>query len=106
MPNATPNSMIASSISPVVNGDGLAPPQPNEADAMSIIAHPELGVDILAEAKTSPPQPVPMYDDAGNIIIGSADGRNNIVKQGLITPYDASLLVDQSVIIVPLSLYV
>lgn len=99
MPNVTPNSMIASSISPVVHGNGLPPP-PN--DALSIIVHPEVE-DILADAKTSPPQPVPMYDEAGNIIIGSADGRNNIIKQGLISPQDATFLVDQSVLLRPSS---
>jgi hypothetical protein len=87
--------MNASSISPAANGNGLPPP-PN--DALSVIIHPEVDIDILAEAKTSPPQPVPMYDEAGNIIIGSADGRNNIIKQGLISPQDATLLVDQWVL--------
>lgn len=99
LPNVTPNSLIASSISPNIHINGLPPTTSH--DPASIVAHPhhaeEVDVDVLTGTKTSPPQPVPAYDEDGNVIIGSADGRNNIVKQGLLSPQEATMLVNQYV---------
>lgn len=100
IPNATPNSMIASSISPHVNGHALPT---STGEPASIVAHSghtgavDDNVNVLASAAASPAPRVPAYDEQGNAIIGSADGRNNIVGSGLLRPQEAMLLVNQYV---------
>lgn len=91
--NATPNSLVSSHhhISPPLLSGGLpqsAPPVPMSQD---------LGdeVDVDALIPPAPLQPPPTHDSDGNPIIGSADGRKNLIKDGYISNLEATSLVQQ-----------
>lgn len=88
----TSTSFVSSSISPVVNGNGL-PPMDHNA-----VGPPDDDVDVDALAgKTSPEQRGPKFDEDGIPIIGSADGRDNCITKGFVNHQIANVLVAQYV---------
>jgi hypothetical protein len=93
--NATPNSLISSHhISPPLHSAGLSQSAP--PIHMSQDLGDEVDVDTLIPPVSS--QPPPTHDPDGNPIIGSADGRKNLIKDGYISNLDATSLVNQQVI--------
>ena len=97
--NATPNSMHSSRshqyTPPNLNG-GLPPSAPLAVSG----SDPILGTDIMTENVDeiiTAAEKIPRYDNDGNPIIGSKDGRANLVQEGSIDNLQATSLVEQYV---------
>jgi hypothetical protein len=96
--NVTPNSISSNHLTPPILGNGLPqavsgpmpvptmPIQPLELDIISQPTVDEL-IEPIAAVK------VPEYDNDGNPIIGSTDGRQNLVKKGSISNLEATSLI-------------
>ena len=95
--NATPNSISSNHLTPPILGNGLpqpipglpVPPMPIQPLEMDIISQPTVDelIEPIAAVK------VPEYDNDGNPIIGSTDGRQNLVKKGAISNLEATSLI-------------
>lgn len=96
--NVTPNSISSNHLTPPILGNGLSssisgpmavPSMPIQPLEMDIIIQPTVDelIEPIAAVK------VPEYDSDGNPIIGSTDGRQNLVKKGSISNLEATSLI-------------
>jgi hypothetical protein len=95
--NATPGSMHSSHshhFTPPILSGGLPPPI-SVADPLSIPGT-DIMTDNVDEIITAA-EKIPRYDDDGNPIIGSKDGRANLVQGGSISNLEGTALVEQYV---------
>lgn len=91
--NITPNSNSSNHLTPPIISNNVpqvvsAPPLAQSLD-MDIIAEPIVD-EIMAPIAAAK---VPEYDQDGNPIIGSTDGRQNLVKKGSISNSEATSLI-------------
>jgi hypothetical protein len=90
--NVTPNSISSNHLTPPILSGGLPQsiqaPMPIDTMPLDII---QPSVDELIQPITA--EKLPEYDDDGNPIIGSTDGRQNLVKKGSISNLEATSLI-------------